>query len=87
VYIREGISDLHIYVAVPSPYPRDRDVTHNGSKKLCNVYGSTMLYSILFHSFTHFREGVGVNLNRDHVKNSYWVDQKKRKKKKILFQY
>jgi len=28
-YIREGISDLHIYVAVTSPYPRDRGVTHH----------------------------------------------------------
>jgi len=27
VYIREGISDLRIYVAVMSPYPRDRGVT------------------------------------------------------------
>ena len=26
VYIREGISDLRIYVAVTSPYPRDRGV-------------------------------------------------------------
>ena len=28
-YIREGISDLRIYVTVTSPYPQDRGVTEN----------------------------------------------------------
>ena len=28
VYVREGISDLHIYVVVTSPYPQDRGVTY-----------------------------------------------------------
>jgi len=27
-YIHEGIFDLRIFIAVPSPYPRDRGITH-----------------------------------------------------------
>ena len=33
-YIREGISDLRIYVAVTSPYPQDRGVTDLVSGKM-----------------------------------------------------
>ena len=44
-YIREGISDLRIYVAVTSPYPRDRGVTQ------CPVLLPMMIHLWFLHWF------------------------------------
>ena len=52
-YICEGISALHIYVRVTSPYPQDRGVTKKAMKLAeWAIKAREILYEILLKNFS-----------------------------------